>query len=332
MRLAVLAAVIAALPGPVLAWGATGHRIVGVVAAQALPDEVPAFLRTPQAVAEIGELSREPDRSKGAGKLHDSDRDGAHYIDVDDAGLVMGGPPLAALPATRAQYDTALRAAGSDSWEAGWLYYSLVGSWQQLTKDFAYWRALTAAEEQANDPQRRDWYAADRARREALILRDLGELSHYVADGSQPMHVSVHFNGWGAYPNPRGYTTARVHASFEGAFVRANVTQEMVAAAMAPPADCACSPERRTTAYLQATWRAVEPFYALEKAGAFSGQDPRGRDFAVQRLAAGASELRDLVAAAWRASASASIGWPPTRVPDIEAGVTDPYDRLLGAD
>ena len=35
------------------------------------------------------------------------------------------------------------------------------------------------------------------------------------------MHVSVHFNGWGDYPNQQGYTTSKkLHAYFEGAFVR----------------------------------------------------------------------------------------------------------------
>ena len=34
---------------------------------------------------------------------------------------------------------------GLDSWQAGYLPYSIIDQHQQLTKDFAYWRAVKAA-------------------------------------------------------------------------------------------------------------------------------------------------------------------------------------------
>ena len=89
MRTAALPLVLATLslvaPSHALAWGGHGHRVIGVAAMEALPDEVPAFLRDPTAISQIGELSREPDRSKGAGKIHDSNRDSAHFVDIDDS-------------------------------------------------------------------------------------------------------------------------------------------------------------------------------------------------------------------------------------------------------
>lgn len=328
MRL-VLALLLAALPATASAWGASGHRMVGELAAQALPEELPAFLRA--AATEVGELSREPDRWRNAGRTHDQDRDPAHFLDVDDAGLVLGGPPLGALPATRGEYETTLRAAGTDSWKAGYLYYAVIDGWQQLAKDFAYWRALTAAEGREADPARRAWLAADRARREALILRDLGTLGHYVGDGAQPLHISIHHNGWTG-ENPDGYTTSKIHLAFEGAFVAAHVGPDAVRARMAAPADCACPIDVRTSRLLQATFATTRPFYALEKTGAFAGPDPRGVAFAAERLAAGASELRDMTLAAWRAAARGSVGWPILWVGDIEAGKVDPYDSLRGMD
>src|SRR5436190_8804971 len=141
-----LAAALAAAPNLALAWGSSGHRMIGELAVRALPAEVPAFLRTPAAALDVGELSREPDRSKGAGRLHDNDRDPGHFLDLDDSGKVLGGPLLSALPPTRADYEAALRAAGTDTWKAGYLPYSIVDRWQQLALDFAYWRVLTAAE------------------------------------------------------------------------------------------------------------------------------------------------------------------------------------------
>lgn len=326
------AAALMLAPAEALAWGATGHRIVGQLGVEALPDEVPAFLRMPEVATEIGELAREPDRSKSAGRIHDHNRDAAHFIDVDDAGLVMGGPPLAALPPTRAAYETALRAVGSDSWEAGYLYYSLVDGWQQLVKDFAYWRALEAAERLATDPARRAWYAADRGRREALLVRDLGAWAHYVGDASQPLHVTVHFNGWGPYPNPQGYSTSRIHAPIEGAFVHDNVTVDAVRKRMPAFYDCSCAIEVRTASYLAESHSMVERLYQLEKAGGFANADPRGLEFSEVNLAATAGEVRDLVVQAWRASADITVGWPETPVADIVSGKVDPYDLLYGID
>ncbi|HEY3889584.1 MAG TPA: S1/P1 Nuclease [Caulobacteraceae bacterium] len=314
-----------------LAWGATGHRLIGQAAAAALPPDLPAFLHTPQAIEDLGELAREPDRWKGAGKTHDSARDPGHFVDIDDNGKVLGGPSLNALPLTRAEYDEALRAVGSDSYHAGYLPYSIIDGWQQLTKDFAYWRVLTAAIPRERDPVREAWLRHDLARREQLILSDLGDWSHYVGDGSQPMHVSVHYNGWGAYPNPRGFTQDKVHGPFEGIFVRQFVSLAAVQRAMPSPRACAAI-EVCTADYLAQTAASVAPFYAMQKAGGMAGANPTGRAFAVARVAAGAAELRDLTVAAWQASARGSIGYPAITVEAIVKDGLDPYDALYGED
>jgi len=330
---ALLSAVVAALaPAPALAWGAMGHRIVGEAAMRALPAEAPAFLRTPQALRDVGEYSREPDRSKGAGRIHDHNRDAGHFLDLDDEGKLLGGPPFVPLPATRADYEKALQAAGLDSWKAGYLPYSIIDQQQQLTKDFAYWRVVSHAVKHERDKVRRAWLARDLVRREAQILQTIGFLSHFVGDGSQPLHVSVHYNGWGEYPNPKGYTTARIHGYFEGDFVFGNVKPASVDAAMRPLNICDCAIEKRTVDYLSATGRLAEPLYELEKAGGFKAGDPRGAAFAGKQLAVGASELRDMIVTAWRGSLNATVGWPIIRVDAVLAGKVDPYVPLYGKD
>jgi hypothetical protein len=332
-RLALLACLLVAAPaGPVLAWGSTGHRIIGRLAVEALPQDLPGFLHTPEAVDTVGELAREPDRWKDSGKAHDSDRDPGHFLDLGDDGKVFGGPALPALPETREGYEAALRAAGSDSWKAGYLPYSIVEGWQQLVKDFTYWRIDAAAAEHVADAAHREWFRKDLAERQQLVLRDLGTLAHYVGDGSQPLHVTVHFNGWGPYPNPAGYTEEHVHGPFEGAFVHDHVDPAAVRADMSPYRDCHCAIGQWTADYLTATSRQVQPFYELYKAGGFVDGDSRGRAFATERLAAGASALRDVVTDAWRASASGRAGWPAVTVADVEAGKVDPYDAMFGVD
>ncbi len=320
------------LSSQALAWGSTGHRFVGRLAMEALPAEVPAFLRRPVSAAKVGELAREPDRWKASGKTHDADLDAGHFMDLDDDGKIGGGLALDSLPKTRAEYETGLRAVGLDSWKAGYLPYSIIEGWQQLTKDFGYLRIDVAAARTSRSAAHRAWFVADAAERRELILRDIGVLGHYVGDGSQPLHVSMHYNGWGAFPNPAGYTQDKIHAPFEGAFVRGFVTMAMVQAHMAPLHDCGCPIEKRTADYLAVTGKQTEPFYQLQKVGGFVGGDARGRTFAAERLAAGADELRDLIVLAWRASPQGEAGWPAVKVADVEAGRLDPYDSLLGAD
>lgn len=331
-----LAAALAAPANSALAWGASGHRLIGVLGAQSLPSDVPAFVRTPTAIATIGEYARELDRSKGSGKIHDHDRDSAHFLDVDDEGRMFGGPmfTVATLPPTRADYETALRTVGMDSWKAGYLPYAMIDGYQQLVKDFTYWRILVAAEKSATDQVRKAYYAADLKRREELLLRDLGVWAHYVGDASQPLHLSVHYNGWGDYPNPNGYTNSRaIHSSFEGPLAKAVGDEAEVKALMPAYTDCACSIETRVVGYLTTTWKLTEPLYALEKSGGMVDTDPRAKAFVQARLAAGAAALRDLVTDAWRESANGKIGYrPEISVADVESGKADPWLDLYGKD
>jgi len=327
-----LAVVLAAAPSSLFAWGNTGHRMLGEIAMRALPAEMPAFLRTKQAAIDIGELSREPDRSKGSGKLHDHDRDPGHFIDLDDDGKLLGGPPMLPLAATRADFETQLRAANLDQWKVGYLPYSIIDRYQQLTTDFAYWRVLKFAEANPKWKKNRAWFTADRIRREALIRKGIGELSHFVGDGSQPLHVTSHYNGWGDGPNPNNYSRARLHGPFESDLVQATVKSAAVAAQVAPLRVCNCSIEQRVSDYLSATGKQVIPFYEMEKDGGMKPGDPRGTAMATTLIAVGASELRDVTVEAWRASANVKIGWRPVAVQDVLAGKVDPYPALYGVD
>ncbi len=327
-----LALMLLASASEVFAWGGTGHRIVGQLGEETLPADMPAFLHTPEAIEIVAEMAREPDRFKGSGLTHDKARDPGHFTDVDDNGKVMGGPALDALPPTQEGFDTELRKVGATEYKAGYLPYSIVGGWQHLVKDFAYWRILNAAIPLEKNPDHKAWLERDLVRRERTILNDIGYWAHFVGDGSQPMHVSEHFNGWGKdFPNPNGYTLMPVHGPFEGAFIRQNVTAASVKAVLPAPAPCRDMIEVCTAHYLEATEASVIPFYELEKAGGFKGPDPRGIAYANARVAAGAAELRDLTVKAWFASAHASAGYPAITVDQALAG-GDAYNALYADD
>jgi hypothetical protein len=311
---------------PALAWGYFGHKMIGEVAARHFPAELPEFLRTDRALDQIGFLSQEPDTSRDSGQPHDADLDPGHFLNLSDDGSVLGGPKLSALPPTREAYDTALRAVGSNEYKAGYLPYNIADGWEQLVHDFALLRAYRGALVHARDfhlgPADRQAYAGLVSLREMITLRDLGYWAHFVEDASQPMHVSVHYNGWGNGPNPEGFvTTPGLHARFESAFVNANIRETDIEPLMVSHHPCGDAALACTEEYLSATSRWTVALYQLDKKGAFETPTPESRAFTVERLAAASNMLRDRVVDAWRASAQVTLGYKvKTPVADYEAG------------
>ena len=338
-----------------LAWGHTGHVSISQLAILALPEEVPAFLRTDLAAKRLGELGAEADESKTTGEVqsgpdtgriqtapavHDAERDPGHYIDIGDDRVVLGGKVnLFALPATREAFDTAQRSATSPGaqtqYSAGYLPYTIIDGFQQVRKDFGIWRALKKGIQTAASPQDRDYFKFALQLREQLTIRDIGYWSHFVADASQPMHVSVHFNGWGNFPNPNGYTTSPIHAPFEGTFVRSFIDFNDVSSAVRPYSDCHCPIEARVPRYLDATLGALIPVYEAAKVNGndnYQTAQPAEVAIVTQQLAAGVSELRDEIIDAWRQSTDITVGFPLVRVSAVEAGSVTITPATFGAD
>jgi hypothetical protein len=318
--------------GQALAWGSSGHRLIGEIALRSLPADLPEFLRKAEAARQVAEVAREPDRAKGASAAHDSDANAAHRVNVGDDLKIARGPLLSALPPNRETYDTALRAAGSNQYRAGYLPYAIIDAWQRVVMDFAYWRADVAGARYARIPAERTWFRQDQWIREGLTIRDLGLLAHFVGDGSQPMNVSIHSDGWRDFSNPQSFTATRVRSAFEAMVVSSKITDKDISAQIAPYRDCRCTVERRTADYLIATQKDVVPLYQVEKSGGFAANPDDGKAFVSKRLAAGANELRDMIADAWRHSADVSVGSPPIPVEDIETSETNAYDALRGLD
>jgi hypothetical protein len=314
-----------------VAWGDMGHRMIGEAALAALPDTLPAFLRTKTAALEVGEYSREPDRWRGAGKVHDADRDPAHFIDLNDDGTTFAGVDLDHLPATRSDYEAAVRAKGLEPSKAGYLPYALSDAYQQVIKDMAYWRVLSYLETREKDAAKKAWFKADRLRREQLMLRDIGVLSHYVGDATQPMHLSIHYNGWGNFDNPNGFTQERIHVPLEGGYVQRNVTPSDVRAHMGDYAPCFGAPEACFATRLKRNFTQILPLYQLEKDGAFVDGNPQGKNFMAMLVGQGAADLRDVLIDAWRESKTMGVGYPARTYDDFVGNrVEDPYGLLYG--
>jgi len=326
-----LALATAMVPQSVLAWGYTGHTIINRLAAETLPENVPAFVRTPAAVDEIATLGPEEDRLKGAGRSWDDDSDTGHFLDVGDDGTVAGVVRLDALPRDMEAYTAALAKAGTDPYKMGFIPYTIMDGFEQLRQDFAIWRVDDYLATHATTQTARDEFAKDRALREVLTIRDIGVWGHFVGDGSQPLHITIHYNGWGNYPNPNNFTTEHIHSPFETAFVNKYATIGSVRAAMPMEKlgipDHLLSQEEIATlvgGYLLTTSQQVEPLYKLWGSGDFANGSPKAIAFTNTQLARGASMLRQLIFLAYENSLYANFGYPEIPVRDILSGKVVP--------
>jgi hypothetical protein len=273
-------------------WGEHGHRITALAAVAALPAEMPAFFR--EAGPQLAYLNPEPDRWRQ--RLESSREpalDGAsaadHFLDYD---MIPAASRVSALRAKdRYAFADSLRALGVNPQTAGALPYAIIELTQRIRIGFRQWRSVPNA-------QVRGWI-------EARILNDAGILGHYVADGSNPAHTTLHYNGW-VGPNPNGYATdPQFHGRFESAYVQSRLTLEDVTPVVAPTARALTELRPSVIAYFLETHAQLERLYQIDKANMFNAETtaPENKTFTVTRLAAGASMLRDLWWTAWITSA-----------------------------
>jgi hypothetical protein len=314
-------ALVALLPLAVLdcrAWDYPGHRIVNQLALAGLPADFPAFVKTPEAAARIAFLAGEPDRWRNAPDLplqHENKPD--HYLDMED--LDDAGIPLEKLSEFRYVFAAQLAAARTAHPEKfavinpdknkdhvaeliGFLPWCITENYGKLKSAFSYLKTY----EQYGTPEE-----VSNARANALYI--MGVMGHYVGDGSQPLHVTKHHNGW-VGDNPHHYTTwARIHAWIDGGYIaKINLTE----ADLLPHAKPARVLEATATgerdpiftdvlAYLTATHAQVEPFYKLDKTGALksdAADSPAaaGRTFISEQLLRGGEMLSSLWLTAYR--------------------------------
>ncbi|HUD12874.1 MAG TPA: S1/P1 nuclease [Terracidiphilus sp.] len=275
-----------AQPPAAYAWGNSGHRLVNKLAASTLPPSVPAFLRSEAAVNEIEYLGPEPDRwrSPAEPELNKAQAP-EHFIDLEPADAL--GP----LPRNRLDFEAKAFAAGDRPEKIGLQPWEATEVWERLKAALREYRNLAAAKQDTRGV-------------EAAAIFYAGWLGHYVGDASQPLHTTIQYNGW-VGPNPNGYTTEhKIHWQFEGPFVDANLHEPEVRARMTEPKAIDGDIFDSYVAYLRTTKTYVERVYQLEKAGGFVGAGtPESREFTAERLAAGASMLRDMIYTAWLESA-----------------------------
>jgi hypothetical protein len=280
-------ACLAVQPPAARAWGNEGHRMINRLAASTLPASVPAFLRSEAAVNEIEYLGPEPDRWRSAAEPELSAAQAPeHFIDLELADAL--GP----LPRQRLDFEAKVFAAGERPEKIGLQPWEATEVWERLKAALREYRRLAAT-------------GQDTRGVEAAAIFYAGWLGHYVGDGSQPLHTTIRYNGWTG-PNPHGYTTEhQIHWQFEGPFVAANIHEPEVRAKMTEAKAIEGDLFASYVAYLRQTATYVEKVYQLDKAGGFTGAGTaESREFTAERLASGASMLRDMIYTAWLESAN----------------------------
>lgn len=209
-----------------------------------------------------------------------------HFIDSELWG------PLSTLPTDRYKFMEALAAKKTELIKVGYAPYAIVENYGRLVNAFRYWR-------NAKTPEDRE-----AARANAVYVA--GVMGHYVADTSQPMHMTIHYNGWADNtPNPKNYTKdRRLHSRYEAAYVDAAVDIAQVREKVARPQRLPNVFES-VKEHLQKGFADLEPMYEMEKAGEFNPRTPRakGTDFITTQLARGATMLSNLWYTAWLESA-----------------------------
>jgi hypothetical protein len=282
-------------------WGNEGHVYVNRVAAQKIPADMPRFLR--RSVAEIAYLGPEPDRWRNPAEYAlKNAQEPDHFIDLERVDW------LNPLPRGRYEFYRKLyekRAATIDHPDdylperVGLQPYITMEVFGRLKAAFREYRHLRELH-QPTGPV------------EHAIVFYAGWLGHYVADGSQPLHTTIQYNGW-VGPNPKGYTTLHgIHALFETTYVAQNITAKDFSALVRGP-ERLTEPFEQYVNYLRESNQQVETVYVLEKAGGFTGKgNAEAFTFTTQRLAAGSQMLLNLWYTAWLDSA-VSTDTPATK-------------------
>ena len=299
---------LAAAPQAANAWDEEGHVIVTRLAWEKLPEDMPSWLKTPEVRYRLEYLSAEPDRWRGQ---HSVDLDHVnspnHFIDLED--LEPYGLTAKTLPPLRREFldymatsrvrhaekftdvvrvgdrdDTRL-VPGLLSYEIAELQWKIASSWTTL-KTYEQYRSMVTDE------------MIENAR--ANIVFHMGIISHFVGDGSQPLHTTRHFTGW-VGENPNGYTVdKKIHSFIDGGVIALHklTSENMAPLAAAPRAVSTETYWKDINAYLLDTFSHMEPLYQLEKSGELKRE--KGKQFIQERLKDGGAMLAGVWIAAYK--------------------------------
>lgn len=281
MRSLIATLLILTLPLTCSAWGEKGHVIVNTLAIAASASKLPEFMDASR--SDLIYNANEPDywREESRSPMNVAQAPD-HFFDSELWG------PIATIDSDRYKFMEKVAAKKVELARIGYLPYAIVESYGRLVSAFRHWRnAKTPA-------------AREAARANAVHYA--GVMGHYAGDASQPMHMSVNYNGWlENVPNPNNYTKDRgLHSRYETGYVNAAIEVATVRPKVQPPQRLGDVFES-IKQHLILGFADLEPMYQLEKTGEFNPQQPRpkGTEFIAAEIARAATMLSNLWYTAW---------------------------------
>ncbi|HUR46087.1 MAG TPA: hypothetical protein VMZ27_09455, partial [Candidatus Saccharimonadales bacterium] len=300
-----------------MGWDYEGHRIVNQLALASLPKDFPAFVTTSEASERIAFLSGEPDRWRNTSDLPLKHFNGPdHYFDLEDLKFIgMDAQTLThfrydfvvQLAAGRGRYATNFPAidpevnADHTRELIGFLPWTITEYYGKLKSGFSYLKTL----QEAGTPQ-------EIANAEQNIIYIMGVMGHFVGDGGQPLHTTIHHNGW-IGENPKHYATNKtIHSWVDGGYIAHATIRTAVLLPKLRPATVLPINEGRGSQtkifplvmeYLVAQHQQVEPLYKLDRDGKLSSKReivPEAYDFISGQLLKSGQMLGSLWVTAWQ--------------------------------
>jgi len=288
-RLAQSLLILVLIPASAAAWGEKGHLMINRLAIEAAASQLPEFMGAGR--NQLIYNGYEPDRWRvETGTPMATAQAPDHFFDSELWG------PIPTLETDRYAFMEKLAIKKVPLIKIGYLPYSIMETYGRLRNAFRMWRGAKTPEDR------------EAARANALVYA--GILGHYIGDGSNPLHMTIHYNGWDeTSPNPKSYTKdRRLHGRFESDYVNRAVEITIVKPKVR-------GPQRLTNVfasvrdYLSSGFSELEALYDLEKSGEFNPESPRpkGTEFISSGLARAATMLSNLWYTAWLESAEPPV-------------------------
>lgn len=299
-----LAGLLAVIPQAAYAWGERGHAVIDTAAIEAIPADGPVFLK--KHVDYIAASASQPDGWRGNAEGFSKISEDPNHGWFREQFTFMKTIPRSRYEFVLALYDEHLRIRQSDPERAartnvrwtGTLPYAAMEAYDRIVVCMRHVRKLSQ--------ERRDPTFAERN-----CAFDVTRLGHYIGDAANPMHNSIHSDGWRG-DNPDGFTTDRsVHGRFESRFVdNIALTPADIRARIGAPSRQTGDLFDHVMRYVNTSGDKVGQVYKLEKRSGFADSKDRDvQEMVYQQTAYGAAMLRDMLYRAWGESSR-----PPAEV------------------
>ncbi|HMF78895.1 MAG TPA: hypothetical protein VK604_24775 [Bryobacteraceae bacterium] len=281
-------------------WGSRGHMAANKAAIDAMPADGPSFLANYREwIAATGPL---PDSWRYPSEPYSKIFEDPNHGWFREQFAFMATIPRSRYEFVLRLYDEYLAIKDKDAARAkltnvrwtGTLPYAAMENFDRMKSAMRLYRQSLKDTSDAGKAQ------SENLRRDIAFY--VGWLGHYTADGAQPLHDTIHHDGWQG-PNPHGYTTDHaVHGRFESKFVDSiGLTEsDLQPLVSSKPARVLNDPFAAMIHHLNDASTHVEQIYCLDQAGALN--DPHNKEAAAlvkSQLSNAALLLRDLTYTAW---------------------------------